>query len=158
MKYNSSGQNNFASENSNCLDKEFPLNILKTHMIDSSTDYLIIGDSCINKLNPNKMNTGSYLYVQKIFVSGMQSSNLLTWLETIMNQQFPQLTSMQVDNNHAHDQMIQSTQQNGVTVSDGKGNAQSMLPIKPYSPAHEISSEKSEIFNQLNLLLQKMID
>ena len=347
MKYNSPGQNNFASENCNRLDKELPLNILKTQKIDSSTDYLIIGDSCINKLNPNKMNTGSYQYVQKICVSGMQTSDLLTWLDsqhvnttlskivvhvgvndndngiimehiwsiiisklqflfpnahitmssiiptrtiqqtninitqsnsylqkscnlfrcvdfvdhtnafrtsnnapkqvlydnyiqkhpslkgvrvlaknikwygvdlkkmneskqqmsmfgnpgsvygnhidvdgrpmyspikqpqnnpsnhqpfmiqnqpyrnqqnqTTMNQPFQQITSIQGDNNHVHDHMNQLVQKNGVTDSDGKGNTQSFLPIKPYSLAHEINSEKSEIFNQLNLLLQKLL-
>ena len=71
-----------SSEYSHRLTRELPINVLNSHVIDKSTDYLIIGDSCINKLNPTKMNTGSYQYIQKICVSGIQTSDLLFWLES----------------------------------------------------------------------------
>ena len=46
-----------------------------------ATDYLLIGDSTIKQISPNKMNTGEYFCVQKICVPSMKTIDLLHWLE-----------------------------------------------------------------------------
>ena len=58
-----------------------PFQVLQTKTIDDNTDYLIIGDSCLSKLNPSKMNTGHYFHVQKINVSGMTTTDIFNWLQ-----------------------------------------------------------------------------
>ena len=59
-----------------------PYDILQSCSIDHTTDYLILGDSCISKLNPHKMNTGTYQYIQKVCVSGVQTADIINWLDT----------------------------------------------------------------------------
>ena len=50
--------------------------------VDNQTDYLIIGDSCLNKLSPDKMNTGQFNHTQKICISGIRASEIYNWIQT----------------------------------------------------------------------------
>ena len=48
-----------------------------------ATDYLLIGDSTIKQISPNKMNTGEYFRAQKRRVPSMKTIDLLHWLDQL---------------------------------------------------------------------------
>ena len=48
-----------------------------------ATDYLLIGDSTIKQISPDKMNTGEYFCVQKIRVPSMKTIDLLHSLDQL---------------------------------------------------------------------------
>ena len=48
-----------------------------------ATDYLLIGNSTIKQISPNKMNTGEYFRVEKIYVPSMKTTDLLHWLNQL---------------------------------------------------------------------------
>ena len=58
-----------------------PLNNLHLTNIDDKTDYLILGDSCISKIDPYKMNTNTYEHVQKVCVPGIKALEIYSWAQ-----------------------------------------------------------------------------
>ena len=69
--------------NPNYRYKVSPLDALLSTMINDSTDYLLLGDSCLSLIQPHKMNTGYYQYVQKVSVSGITVSDIGKWVEQL---------------------------------------------------------------------------
>ena len=63
--------------------KKRPIDSLYQTLINDQTDYLIIGDSCLHKLNSAKMNTGHFKYTQKICISGIKISEIIMWIQTL---------------------------------------------------------------------------